>query len=98
MRLFLMQSTVITCRLATPSTLFQKGRAMRNAKALTACILVALACAGCGGGGATVKTTTTTVSIGQQLIDLQNSYKSGAMNEKQYEKARDDLTKRALAN
>jgi|KBSSwiStaDraftv2_1062776.scaffolds.fasta_scaffold276194_3 hypothetical protein len=71
---------------------------MRNAKVLTACILVALACGGCGGGGATVKTTTTTVSIGQQLIDLQNSYKSGAMSEKQYEKARDDLIKRALAN
>ena len=71
---------------------------MRNAKVLTACILVALACGGCGGGGATVKTSTTTVSIGQQLIDLQNSYKSGAMNEKQYEQARDDLIKRALAN
>jgi hypothetical protein len=69
---------------------------MQNAKMLTACILVTLACGGCG--GTTVKTTTTTVSIGQQLIDLQNSYKSGAMNEKQYENARDDLIERTLDN
>jgi hypothetical protein len=69
---------------------------MRNAKALTACVVIALVCGGCG--GTSVKTTTTTVSIGQQLIDLQNSYKSGAMNEKQYQKARDDLIKRSLSN
>jgi hypothetical protein len=71
---------------------------MRNAKVLTACFLATLVCGGCGGGGATVKTTTTTVSVGQQLIDLQNSYKSGAMDQKQYQKARDDLIKRTLAN
>jgi len=71
---------------------------MRNAKALTACVVIALVCGGCLRGGATVKTSTTTVSIGQQLIDLQNSYKTGALNEKQYEKARDDLIKRALSN
>ena len=71
---------------------------MRKVRALTACIAVALVCGGCFGGGATVKTSTTTVSIGQQLIDLQNSYKSGAMNEKQYQKAREDLIKRSLSN
>ena len=71
---------------------------MRNAKALTACVVTALVCGGCFGGGANVKTSTTTVSVGQQLIDLQNSYKSGALNEKQYEQARSDLIKRALSN
>ncbi len=71
---------------------------MRNAKALTACVVIALVCGGCFGGGATVKTSTTTVSIGQQLIDLQNSYKTGALNEKQYQKARDELIKRELSN
>ncbi len=71
---------------------------MRNAKVLTACVVMALACGGCFGGGATVKTSTTTVSIGQQLIDLQNSYKSGAMTEKQYQQARENLIKRSLSN
>ncbi len=69
---------------------------MRNAKVLTTCVVVTLLMSGCLGGGATVKTSTTTVSIGQQLIDLQNSYKSGAMNQKQYEQAKQDLIKRTL--
>ena len=71
---------------------------MRNAKALTTGVVIALLMCGCLGGGATVKTSTTSVSIGQQLIDLQSSYKSGAMNEKQYENARQNLIKRSLEN
>jgi hypothetical protein len=46
---------------------------------------------GCGGGGAKVKTTTTTVTLGQQLIDLDNAFKKGALDEKQYKKAKKDL-------
>jgi len=69
---------------------------MRNARALTAVTLAALLTCGCAGGGATINTSTTTISIGQQLIDLQNSYKAGAMTQKQYEKARQDLVKRVL--
>jgi hypothetical protein len=46
---------------------------------------------GCGGGGAKVKTTTTTVTLGQQLLDLDEAYKTGALNEKQYKKAKKNL-------
>jgi len=69
---------------------------MRNTKTLATIAVVALLACGCFGGGATVETNTTTVSIGQQLIDLQNSYKSGAMNQEQYNKAKKDLINRAL--
>ena len=67
---------------------------MRNAKALITCAMATLLVCGCAGGGATVSTTT--VSIGQQLIDLQNSLNSGAMSQAQYDKAKQDLIKRAL--
>jgi hypothetical protein len=46
---------------------------------------------GCGGGGAKVTTTTTTVTLGQQLIDLDAAYKKGALDEKQYNKAKKEL-------
>ncbi|MBU4603573.1 MAG: SHOCT domain-containing protein [Proteobacteria bacterium] len=42
-----------------------------------------MALAGCG--GADVKNQNTTVSEGQQLIDLQKAYKSGAITKDQYE-------------
>ena len=44
-----------------------------------------------GCGGADVKTTTTTVSIGQQLIDLKNARDSGAITEREYQRARKEL-------
>ncbi len=46
---------------------------------------------GCGGGGASVKTTTTTVTLGQQLMDLDQAFKTGALDEKQFKKAKKDL-------
>ena len=48
----------------------------------------------CSGGGAKVETTTTTVTLGQQLIDLNNAYKEGALDEKQYKKAKENLLKK----
>lgn len=44
---------------------------------------LSIALAGCG--GADVNNQTTTVSEGQQLIDLQKAYKSGAITKDQYE-------------
>jgi len=57
--------------------------------ATIAALLLATALAGCG--GADVKTTTTTVSIGQQLIDLKNARDSGAITEREYQRARKEL-------
>ena len=67
---------------------------MRSLKLLTSFLFATLLVCGCA--DATVKTTTSTVSIGQQLIDLQNSFNSGAMNADQYKKAKQDLIKRTL--
>jgi hypothetical protein len=49
---------------------------------------------GCSGGGAKVQTETSTVTLGKQLIDLDNAYKNGALDEKQYKKAKSDLLKK----
>lgn len=49
-----------------------------GAAVLVACL------AGCCGGGTTVMPTTQGPSVGQQLIDLQKAYESGAISEAEY--------------
>jgi len=49
---------------------------------------LAILLTGCGGPEGL---TTTSVSIGQQLIDLKNARDSGAISEKEYEKAREKI-------
>ena len=50
--------------------------------------------AGCCGGGTTVKSTTpvnvSTIPVGQQLIELQKAYESGAISESEYKKLKQD--------
>jgi hypothetical protein len=48
----------------------------------------------CGGGGAEVKTTTTNTTMGQELMDLDASYKQGILNEKEYKKAKKNIMRR----
>jgi PBP1b-binding outer membrane lipoprotein LpoB len=66
---------------------------MRSIKSIATVLLCALLVGGCG---TTVNTRTTTVSVGQQLIDLQNAYKSGSMTQDQYKKAKEQLIERVL--
>jgi len=47
--------------------------------------------AGCGGGDVVTKTYTTT--LGQELQDLEKSYKDGIITEKQYEESKKKLIK-----
>lgn len=51
-----------------------------------------IALAGCG--GADVNNQTTSVSQGQQLIDLQRAYKSGAITKDQYEEQKQKVLDR----
>jgi hypothetical protein len=46
----------------------------------------------CGGGGASMQASTTT--MGQELIDLEKSYKDGIISEKEYEKAKKAILKK----
>ena len=48
----------------------------------------------CGGGGAEVKTTTTNTTMGQELMDLNDSYKKGILTEKEYKKAKKNIMER----
>ena len=63
-------------------------------------LLSATAC-GCLGGGngkTKVETTTTTTTLGQELSDLQKAHESGAIDDKQYEKAKKELLKKYNAD
>ncbi len=46
----------------------------------------------CGGGGASVETTTTT--MGQELMDLDDSYKKGIISEDEYKDAKENIMDR----
>ena len=60
-------------------------------------VLVALSMGGCccpgSGGSATTKAETTinSTTTGQQLIDLQKAYESGAITETQYNKEKQEI-------
>ena len=55
-------------------------------------LLFAMGMSGCGGGESSVQTSTTT--MGQELMDLDESHKKGIINDKEYEKAREAILKK----
>jgi hypothetical protein len=59
-------------------------------------LLSATACGGGSGGKQTIETKTTT--LGQELQDLQKAHQSGAIDDKQYEKAKKELLKKYNAD
>ncbi len=61
--------------------------------AVTLMVVIASGLAGCGGGGAEVKTQSTT--LGQELMDLEDSYKKGIITAEQYEELKKNAIKKA---
>ncbi len=66
---------------------------MKNAKILSIIVLV-LTLSACGGGGADVVTNTTNTTMGQELMDLDASFKKGLLTESQYNKAKKNIMNR----
>jgi uncharacterized membrane protein len=59
-------------------------------------LLASVLLIGCGGGGTKVESsnTTTTTTMGQELMDLNESYEKGIITEKEYETAKKQIMKR----
>ena len=57
-------------------------------------LLCALGLAACGGGGAKNTIQATNTTVGQELMDLDESYKKGLISEKEYEQAKENILKR----
>ena len=55
-------------------------------------LLTSVVAVGCGGGGAEIQSTSTT--MGQELMDLDASYKKGIISEKEYNAAKKDILNR----
>lgn len=66
----------------------------KSLKLLTVAFVTVFMLTGCGGGGAKVTTTNTSTTMGQELLDLDASYKQGLITEKQYNKSKQDIMKR----
>ncbi|WP_198264171.1 hypothetical protein [sulfur-oxidizing endosymbiont of Gigantopelta aegis] len=57
-------------------------------------IALILTLSACGGGGADVVTNTTNTTMGQELIDLDASFKKGLLTESEYKKAKKNIMNR----
>ncbi len=65
---------------------------MRFYKLVSVLLLSGGLLAGCGGGGAELHSTNTT--MGQELMDLDASYKKGILSEKEYKDAKEKIIDR----
>ncbi len=66
---------------------------MTYSKILLSALFV-LSLSACGGGGAKVQSTTTNTTMGQELMDLDESYKKGILTEKEYNNAKENIMDR----
>ena len=64
--------------------------------AIMTALVLATTVSGCGGGGAKSQTQTDvrTTTTGQELLDLQKAYESGAMSKNEYEKQKKKILQR----
>lgn len=61
-------------------------------KTLSVILLSAAFAVGCGGGGAEIQASSTT--MGQELMDLEESYNKGIISEDEYKDAKEQILER----
>ena len=79
------------------SNMKTKHQTLKSLIAATLCAGSLALLAGCGGGGATLESTGNT-TLGQQLIDLQQSYEKGIITKKEYDDCKKELIKKYTSN
>lgn len=63
---------------------------LKNALLVLMVVTLGSSLSACG-GSSTKTTVTTTETQGQQLLDLKEAYEKGAINEKEYNRAKKDI-------
>lgn len=57
-------------------------------------LVIATGLSGCGGGGSKNTIQTTNTTMGQELMDLDESRKKGLIDDSEYDKAKKEILKR----
>lgn len=63
---------------------------LKNVLLVLVVVTLGFSLSGCG-GSSTKTTVTTTETQGQQLLDLKKAFEQGAINEKEYKRAKNEI-------
>lgn len=77
-----------------PMRSHRPDRAFRASLRLTLALCLIVSLAACGGGGAKTNVRTSSTTMGQELMDLNESYEEGLISARQYKRAKKDILRK----